>query len=78
VIRGHFPLFAVAAGASPERYATLAHNFNALFSGFFLGSWLYIYLGIDAVIYTIACVPQLRRWLRSRRAGAPLHLSTVP
>jgi hypothetical protein len=76
--RSRFPFIAVGATSSPERYASLAHGANALFSGFFLGYWLYFYLSINAVIYAAACVPHVRRWLRSRRTGAPLHISTVP
>lgn len=76
--RSRFPFITVGATSSPERYASLAHGVNKLFSGFFLGYWLYVYLTINAVIYAAACAPQVRRWLRSRRTGTPVHMSTVP
>lgn len=76
--RSRFPFIAVSANSSAERYASLAHGFNTLFSGFFLGYWLYVYLAINVVIYGAACMPHLRRWLHSRRSGAPLPMSAVP
>jgi hypothetical protein len=62
-------LVAAADGiADPVRGAHLAKVVNARLVWGLFGPWLWLYLGITALVYGWYCLPYLRRCIRQRRA----------